>query len=184
MRKRPRREVGQRNTHQRISTKTSDNMDNFNIFMVFAFFMSTFFVFEGFLHLDISLFQLFQLYCLVLGIGFLIPIKLYRKKLTMSYYEYVIFNILTFSTILLVILFKINNSFKGPEYVETYAIESYEQTEYNTMYFLENNEYEDKEYLRSIDQYDEIEVKGNSSLSLYFSDGFLGIRIVEKKVLH
>ena len=170
--------------HEQIHTKQPDNMDKFNIAMVVAFFLSTFYIFESFKQLEISLFQLFQLYCLFMGLSFLVSIKFYRRAFTMSYYEYIIFNILAFTPITISAIFFLNNTMKGDMYLETYKVVRHEQDEFKTVYFLENDAYKEKEYLRSFTQYDEVEVMGSDELSFYFSDGLLGIRVIEKKVLH
>lgn len=164
--------------------KPHDNMESFNILMVVSFFMASFYVFHSFFSLDIDLFNLLQFYCLFIGLGFLIPIKLYRKKLTMSFYEYLLFNLLSFSPVLIALFFFVNNSFKGGTYVETYNIAHYELNEYGAVYTLEKGQYKDKTYLRSVNQNNNAEVLGNSKLSIYFSDGLFGLRIIENKVLH
>lgn len=184
MRKRRKRNVVPRTPEDRIKTKKPDNMDRFNTAMVGAFFICSLYIFGSFAKLEISLFQLFQLYCLFIGISFFVSIKFYRRVLTMSYYEYIIFNILAFAPIVISFLFFVNASLKGDTYLETYKVESQNTDEFKTVYFLENDVYKEKEYLRSFTQYDRVEVMGSENLSFYFSDGFLGIRIIEKKVLH
>jgi len=166
------------------SPPPKDNMNNFLVLMVMSFFAASFYLLSSFFTLDISLTNLVQLYCFFIGISFLIPIKIYRKKLTMSFYEYLIFNFISFAPILISICFLLNGSIKGDAYVETYTIINSEHDEFKTVYFLENNKYEDKEYLRSIKQGDELEVMGSSKLSIYFTEGLFGFRIIEKKTLH
>ncbi|MBL4709516.1 MAG: hypothetical protein JKY48_13860 [Flavobacteriales bacterium] len=184
MRKRSRKNIERRTPHSKIKVDDSDNMESFNILMVFAFFLATFYIFQSFIDIDISLLQLLQLYCLFVGLSFFISIKWYRNKFTMSFYEYILFNFLAFAPLAISALFFINEVGKGKEYVETYVVESFIHSEYNTIYTLKDKAYEEDEYLRSIGQYDNIEIKGNSKLSIYFSDGLFGLRIIEKKVLH
>ena len=161
-----------------------DNMDDFNIITVCSFFMGCFLIFFQFESLDLSLFGLIKFYALFVGISFLIPIKLYRKKLTMSFYEYLLFNFLSFAVLAIALLFYTNNKFAGPTYVETYEIINFDQNEYETVYILKDNQYENKKYIRSVKQGDEVIIEGNSKLSIYFSDGLFGLRKIEKKLLH
>lgn len=155
--------------------------DNFLIFTVLAYFISFILIFEHFPSLDLSLFQLLQFFCLFLGISFVIPIKIYRKFLAISYYEYLLFNFLSFSPLIIAGIFILNTTFKGNTYIESYQIEHRERLEYKTIFTLEKNTYQDKEYLRSIGEKEEIEIRGENNLAIYFSDGLLGIRIIEKK---
>jgi len=161
-----------------------DNMDSFQIIMILSFFAAVIQILACFQKLDLSLFNLIKSYSLFLGLSFLIPISLYRKRLTMSFYEYIIYNIITIAPGVLAILFTLNASFSSPTYTEKYKIITTEHTEFKTTYTLENNTYKDKEYLRSINDKDEVEISGHEFLSIHFSDGLFGIRLVIKKELH
>ena len=155
--------------------------ESFLILMVAGYFIASLIIFNLFTSLDLSLIQLVQLFCLFLGLCFLIPIRLYRKILPISYYEYILFNILSASPFLILLAFSINMMFRGDTYIESYEILDIEVTPSKTIYTLENNAYEDKEYLRSINPNEDLEISGSKNLAIYFSDGLLGIRIIEKK---
>tara|TARA_R110000868_G_scaffold39906_2_gene138503 strand:+ start:31 stop:579 length:549 start_codon:yes stop_codon:yes gene_type:complete len=157
------------------------NTDSFIVFTVLAYFASFFYIIELFPSLDLSIFQLFQFFSLFLGLSFIIPIKIYRKFFALSFYEYLLFNILSFSPVLIMGTFILNTNFKGATYIESYKIENRERLEYQTIYTLEENAYQDKEYLRSIGEKEEVEIRGNENLAIYFSNGLFGIRIIEKK---
>ncbi len=162
----------------------NDNMHPIHVIMVVGYFVSCFMIYNFFQDVELSAFQLLKIFCLLVGIGFLIPIKLYRKKLTMSMYEYIFFNLLGFSTISCALLFLLNASFKDATYEETYRITDIERIHKAYILSLEEDAYADKEYLRIIRDKDNIEKRGNQFYSISFSDGFLGVRIIEKKRLH
>ena len=169
---------------EEIDLPREDNMERFQIIMVICFFMSALQSLIYFQKMDLSLLGLIKLYSLFLGLSFLLPISLYRIKLTISFYEYIIFNVISIAPGLLAILFTLNASFSSPPYVESYKIVTMEHTEFKSVYTLEKNAYQEKEYLRSINDKDKVEISGNEFFSIHFSDGLFGLRIVEKKELH
>lgn len=159
------------------------NMDRFNTLTVFTFFFACLYLISNFYFLDLSTSNFFQLYFLFLGIGFLISIKKYRSKLDMSIYEYLLFNFMSFAPLLVCSTFFINNTYAFKEYSETYEIKHFEHFATKTVYHLRTEAYPEKEYLRTITQKDKVTVTGEKYLTIYFSDGLLGIRRVDHKVL-
>ena len=101
----------------------------------------------------------------------------------MSIYEYILFNFMSFAPLLICTIFILNASFTREQYAERYKIETFEHNETRTLYFLEGNQYEDEEYLRTIGRGDEAEISGSSYFTIYFSKGILGIRTIEKRVV-
>lgn len=182
-RKRPKKIILKGNG-PKIDLPEQDNMDIFQISMVLVFFASSLLTFTYFESLDLSVLGLLKMFCLFVGLSFLIPISFYRRKYTMSIYEYLIFNLITFGPFFLTLILSLNMFFTSPTYKETYRIIDKVPTARNTVYTLEENAYDDKEYLRSIGSKDIAETFGSENLSIYFSDGLFGIRIVEKKRLH
>lgn len=159
-------------------------MHPIHVIMVVGYFVSCFLIYLFFQEVELSAFELLKIFCLLIGIGFLIPIKVYRIKFTMSMYEYIFFNFLAFSTINCAILFSLNFAFKGQPYEETYRVTNIERVHKAYVFSLENDQYEDKEYLRTIRDKDNYQKTGNQYFSLSFSDGLLGIRVIENKRLH
>lgn len=160
----------------------SDNMEAITLIGVIAYFASCFFIVYIFQSLDISVFGMFQLFCFFVGASFLIPIKLYRKKLTMSIYEYIILNVITVAPVLSSLMLIINILFAGDSYKEHYSITSSYMDGTQVYYTLENNAYADKPYLRTINKNELAEFKGTNNIELTFKDGLFGIRkIVSKK---
>ena len=121
-----------------------DNMEGITVLAVFVLFMSCFYILNHFTILDLSAFGLFKVYCFFIGASFLIPIRLYRKSLTMSMYEYIIFNILSIAPLFCSSFFILNDSFSGQPYTETYNVTSAIREDLHTYYILENNQYEDQ----------------------------------------
>lgn len=176
-----------RRTHyhfQKKKQEKEDNMGGVQAFFVITYFVCTFVIFNLFENAEINGIGLIKLLCLLIGASFLIPIKFYRKWFTMSMYEYIFFNVLGFSTLFAALLFVLNFSFKGTAYEETYKIVNIERLEKAYRFDLENDVYKEKEYLRTIGDRDPYERKGNQYLSITFSDGLFGVRIIENKRLH
>jgi len=181
-RKYPKKQIKKRHPNL-IELPEEDNMDRFQIVLIGIFFLSCFACLTMFYSLDLSLFGLFKLLCLFIGISFLVPISLYRKKFTMSFYEYIIFSAISIAPAMLTLTLFTNIALKSPSYVENYKIEHIEHTSIRSIYTLENNAYHEKVYLRSIGNKDEVVVNGSSKFSIIFSDGLFGIRIIEGKQL-
>lgn len=75
-------------------------------------------------------------------------------------------------------------SVRGEVYIESYPIIHTEVTSSKTVYTLKDNIYEDKKYLRSVYNNEDLEIRGSENLAIYFSEGLLGIRIIEKKRIY
>lgn len=169
--------------HKRKHEK-DDNMGTFHVLMVVSFFVSIFIILYQYPLADITILEFFKLICLLIGVSFLIPIKLYRKKLTMSIYEYIISNIISFTPVACALFFILNISFRGAMYEESYKIVHMERGDEKIVFTLENDQYADRVFLRSIHDKEVYEKEGNQYLSIYLSDGLFGMRIIEKKKLH
>jgi len=167
-----------------LNKRKADNMENFTYVMILAYFCALFYIIQTFPYLDLKKMELLRFYCLFLAIGFLFPLKLYRKKFTMSIYEYLIFNILTFASSTFALFLILNASVTIEEAVESYKIEHVRRVDGYTIYTLENNAYEEKKYLRKINDIDLVTVNGENYLKIHFKKGLFGIRIVERKELY
>lgn len=159
-------------------------MSNFTIFMVILYFVSLFISIQFFKITDLSLYEFFRLNFLFIGISFLIPIYLYRKKLSMSFYEYTLINILSIGPFLCSLCLIVNFFFSGESYTESYAIANKEREGNQVVFSLENEQYKEKYYLRTIYDYEDAGPIGSpNQLEIQFSDGLFGIRIIEEKRL-
>lgn len=159
-------------------------MSNVHVVMVLGYFISCMLIYSLFLDAVMSKMSLLKLFFVLAAISFLIPIKLYRKWLTMSMYEYVFFNILGLTTISCALFFVLNASFKGQPYEESYKIVNIERQGKAFLFDLEHDQYKEEEYLRTIRDKDPYYRNGNEFFSITFSDGLFGVRIVENKRLH
>ncbi|MFT6946702.1 MAG: hypothetical protein ACJARP_001121 [Vicingaceae bacterium] len=168
----------------KIVSGEKDNMGWFTFFMVLSFIGSIMFFVVNVYKVDVSNFGLFRLFAIAGALGFLIPIKIYRKRWTMSFYEYVIFNIISFAPSGIVILFILNLTFKSSPYTETYPISSFEPFKRKYVFHLDEEQYEDEEYLRVIYDQDFPNIKGTSEYSIKFSNGYFGLRVIEEKSTH
>jgi len=161
-----------------------DNMNNLTVVLLFIYFGSLFYIVSSFPHIDLSAVGLLKLLCLTLAFGLIIPIKFYRKKFTMSIYEYLIFNLLAFAPALLSVMLLLNNIIIMNSYKETYHIVSQKRISGYTIYELQDNAYQEKEYLRRINDLDLVSMHGSEKLTIHFSEGLFGIRYIDKKELH
>lgn len=165
----------------KFETPDDDNMEGVTVLAIFTFFMSCFYSITHFMTVDMGILGLFKLFCFMVGASFLIPVKVYRKWLTMSIYEYIIFNIISLAPLFCSSFFILNNMFASDVYIESYKVIDIEVDRGKSYYILENKQYEDEEYLRTINNADVSDVKGSDSLKIYFSDGLFGLREVRKK---
>lgn len=161
-----------------------DNMGWLHIAMVLAYFLSIAVILNGYPVVDLTLYEFFQMLCLMLAITFLIPLKLYRKKLTMSIYEYIILNFIGLTPFLCASFLLANEGMKGNNYEESYKIIHIERVEKSTVFTLENDQYQERPYLRTIYDSETFVKTGIDSLGILFSKGGLGVRIIERKRLH
>lgn len=158
--------------------------DNLMGFIVILYFIVTICVTAIFQILDLSIFQLFRLFILTVGISFLIPIKVYRKRWALNFYEYLIYNIVFVGPTLLLIAFSINFINPSPTYTESYAITAKERIDGAIVLGLENNKYQDKTYLRTFSENEDTHKAAYANrLELEFSNGLLGIRIIKNRIL-
>ena len=135
---------------KKLVIEKQDNMSFMAIFAAISFIASIIFFIVIIHKIDISNFGLFRLLAITAALWFLVPIKWYRKKYTMSFYEYVIFNIISFAPTSVVLLFILNLTFNSSPYIETYPISDYDIYEKEYIFHLANGQYAEDEYLRTI----------------------------------
>lgn len=169
---------------ERIEREEPDNMHLIHVSMVMVYFASCIVVLNAFLIADLKSFELIQLICLMLAITFLIPIKFYRRKLTMSMYEYILLNIIGISPLFMALFLGSNWIFKGQAYEESYQIEEMIRDDKSIILMLENDAYNDRQFLRTLYPNEEFEKEGTDNYSIFFADGPFGIRFIEGKKLH
>ena len=106
------------------------------------------------------------------------------KKFTISFYEYVIFNIISFAPTSIVLLFILNLTFNSSPYIETYQISDFEPFDEKYIFNLADGQYQEDEYLRTIYDYNFPNIQGTTEYSIKFSDGYFGLRVIEEKSSH
>lgn len=167
----------------KIKAPEQDNMEGVTVLAVFVLFLSCFYTLNHFKILDLSVLGLFKLFCFFVAITFLIPIKFYRKWLTISIYEYIILNIISLAPLFCSSFFMANEAFASENYSETYQVIDVVVDNGTSFYILENNQYGDKEYIRTIKSTDDYDFFGSDSMRITFSDGLFGVRHIKKKTL-
>lgn len=163
----------------RLKVDKQDNMDVIHIIMTFTWFACNLYIFSEFPHLDLSILGLFKLIFVCIGISFFIPIKFYRKKLTMSFYEYLFINLLALGPLFTVCSFYMNETFGSVPYTEKHLIVDSRQTNNGTLFELENHAYQDKVYLRKVNASYRVNKKDSLYLNIQLIDGLLGFRVIE-----
>lgn len=170
--------------NKKLVVEKEDNMGFMALFAAASFIASIMFFVVNIHKVNISVFGLFQLIAIAIAIWFLIPIKLYRKKFTMSFYEYIIFNVISFAPTSIVILFILNMTIHASPYIETYAVDHFDPYERKYIFHLADGKYAEEEYLRTIYDHNFPNIKGVESYSIKFSDGYFGLRLIEEKSAH
>jgi hypothetical protein len=169
---------------QKIEREEPDNMHAVHVTMVVVYFASCLVVLNAFLIADLNTFELIRLICLMLAISFFIPIKVYRRKFTMSMYEYILLNLIGISPLFMALFLGGNWMFKGEAYEESYRIEEMVRDDKSMILMLENDAYQEREFLRTLYPNEEFEKEGTDNYSIYFADGPFGVRFIEGKKLH
>ncbi len=172
------------NLFNQLNFPKKDYMPVIIAWAVVIYFLSGIFLLTNYSYFVLSVFQFIQLFCFFLALTFLVPIRIYRKKLKMSYYEYIFLNFLGFSPIMLLFALGINYSFKSDAYLETYRIINFSSSKGSMIYILEDNKYDEYENVRTIKLSEDIEIDGNAFMAISFSDGVLGIRMIEKQKVY
>jgi len=173
-----------KNSVKKIDFPQKDYMSSIIAWSVFIYFMSAIIILSSYSYYVLKIINIVQLFCFFLAIAFLIPIRYYRKKLNMSYYEYIFVNFLGITPLLFLLTLGVNSAFKSEPYVETYQIVNAISTSGTMIYILENDSYQDYEHVRSIDLSKDVIIEGNTFFSIYFTDGLLGIKMVEQQRVH
>lgn len=169
---------------EKIQREEPDNMHAIHVLMVVVYFISSLIVLNAFLIADLNTFELIKLICLMLAISFLVPVKFYRRRLTISMYEYILLNLIGISPFFMALFLGGNWTFRGDSYEESYRIEQMIRDEKSMILVLEDDAYAEREFLRTLNPNEEFEKEGTENYSIFFADGPLGIRFIEGKRLH
>lgn len=164
-------------------TDREDNMSPIHFLMSLLYFVSLFLLFYYFGKTFMNLFSLFGLFILFAAAAFLIPISLYRKKFTMSYYEFALLNIIGIAPTLTTLLLLLNFHITFNEHIEKHKIIKRDISKQEIILYLENNALDEFEFLRTIDDEEMHQHPGmySDTLSITFADGLFGYKVVKNR---
>ncbi len=161
--------------------ETKDNMGNVHVVMTLAFFIGLFLLVNFASETVISIWGITKVVVGIFAISLLVPIKWYRKKLTMSIYEFFLISLLGYAPLFGGLFFFTNHIGSDNFHVETYNIESIEMSRYFSTIHLENDTLEEYAILTAFDSRDSAYYKGRSTARYEFKDGLWGLKIVLDK---
>jgi hypothetical protein len=158
-----------------------DNMGPIHLLMTVTFFIGLFLITNYATVTVISTWSITKIFAGILAISLLIPIKWYRKKLTINIYEFFLLGLLGYAPFLTGIYFATNYFTRGNEHVETYKIEQVEMHTFFSDLILENDTLNEYALLTCFDSRDSGLYKGRTKAKYTFEDGGLGLKILVDK---
>lgn len=169
--------------HQKISLPQKDNMGSAHVVLVLLFFFCAAFLGNTFLSIDLSLFDYLKFFLIFLVLSIAVPIKWYRKKLTLSYYEFYIFNTISIAPFLFS-FFLFLNFVSTNSSTKKYKIVNATLEERKRIYTLENSALNNKEFARTFTNKELNRIFGGDTLKIQFSTGIFGITRVDEKTIY
>ncbi len=161
--------------------ETKDNMSSIHVLMTLALFIGLFLLVNFASETVISIWGITKIIAGIFAITLLIPIKWYRKRFTMSIYEFFLISLLGYSPLLAGLFFFTNHIGSDNFHVETYNIESIEMSRYFSTIHLENDTLSEYAILTAFDSRDSAFYKGRSTARYEFKDGLWGLKIMLDK---
>jgi hypothetical protein len=158
-----------------------DNMGGIHVLMVLALFVGLGMMVSIGSITVITVWGITKIFAFVLAISLLIPIKWYRKKLTMNIYEYFLLSLLGYAPFITGLFFGINYYNRANFHVETYSIQSIERGKFYSDIHLNNDTLSEYPLLTSFDDRDSNFYKGRSKMRYEFEEGGLGLKILLDK---
>ena len=129
----------------------------------------------------ISAWNITKIYTGILAISLLVPIKWYRKKLTINIYEFFLLGLLGYAPLLTGSYFATNYLTSYNEHSEIYKIESVEMHTFYSDLILENDTLSEYALLTCFDSRDSSLYKGRTKAKYTFEYGGLGLKILIDK---
>lgn len=175
--------ASERREKLKYKTDTEDNMSPIHFLMVALYFVSIFLLMHYFGKTLMNFFALFSLFMLFAAAAFLVPISIYRKKFTMSYYEFSLMNILGIAPCLTSLMLLLNFHISTNEHIERYKITRREVSNQEMILHLESNALNKQEFLRTIDDEEMLQYPDTYSdtLSITFAEGLFGYEVVKNR---
>lgn len=167
----------------KIKVEKGDNMAGLTYLAVMIYFGSCGYIISTNSYFDLTLFGYLKIFCFFIGLAFLIPVRIYRKKYTMSIYEYIIINFIAIAPILSAGFLMSNQLFVSDISTECYEIVEKKNINGDIHFFLKDDVYADKPYLRTIKNRDKFVRYGTDNYCIEFKNGWFGLRTIESKSL-
>jgi cell division septal protein FtsQ len=184
-------------TKLKIYKHTSPTDDDYNpkkdrsfkiiLFSVLGFFVGSGLCVGYYHYTLIDIFNLSKFLVLFAVLGFLLPLKYYRRWFHFVKYEMIIFNVLGMGPFLTGLLLVLNFTFTTESYTHNYKIEKvyFEgDQEFQSMgVVLENNFFSGERKIVELTDIPPNEVVGKSFLKVTISKGLFGYEVIEDKML-
>lgn len=134
----------------------------------------------------LNLIDFFKIFICTYLLLIAIPIKVYRKKFTISFYEFFIFNFILTTPAILLIIFSLNYFIVIDHSTETYPVERVRYYGKSSMRIvtLKNKQYIDNEAMRTIYNWNEHEFVSNRLYEISYATGIFGIKMYEFQKLY
>lgn len=158
-----------------------DNMDAVHILMSLSLFAGLFLLVNYASITVISIWSITKIFTGILAVSLLIPIKWYRKTLTISIYEFFLIGLLGYAPLFSGLFFGLNYSFRSNEHSEIYKIEKIEMSTFFSDLILESDTLSEYAILTSFDSRDSSYYKGRKTIRYILEDGGLGLKILVDK---
>jgi hypothetical protein len=158
-----------------------DNMETIHILMALALFIGLGLIITFATSTVITIWGITKIFAFVLAISLLIPIKWYRKKLTMNVYEFFLLSLLGYAPIITGLFFTLNFTTRSNYHVETYTIQSIEKGKYYSDVHLKNDTLSEYSLLTSYDTRESNFYLGRKTMRYEFEDGGFGLKILVDK---
>lgn len=158
-----------------------DNMGTIHVIMSVSLFVGLFLLIKFATVTVITTWSISKIFAGVLAISLLVPIKWYRKKLTMNVYEFFLIGLLGYAPLLTGTYFATNFLTSSNEHSEIYKIEQVEMHTFYSDLKLENDTLSEYALLTCFDSRDSSLYKGRTKAKYTFEDGGLGLKILVDK---
>ena len=165
-------------------TDKSDNMSTVHFLMVLLYFISLFVLIQYYLKTFMNFFELVGFFIFSIALAFLIPISVYRKKYTMSFYEYALINIMGLAPVITALLLLLNFHLASNLSVGTYKIVARKDTGKSVILVLENDAWAEHEFVRTIDDFSNYRKPATSAdtLSIAIAEGLFGYKVLKDQI--
>jgi hypothetical protein len=184
-------------TKQKINKYTSPTHDDYNpkkdrsftiiLISVLGFFIGFGLCVVYYSYTLIDIFNLSKFLVLFAVLGFLLPLKYYRRWFHFVKYEMIIFNILGVGPFLTGMFLLLNFTFVTSSFTHEYKIEKIyfegEQDYQSLGVVLENNFFSGERKIVELTDIPPYEIVGKTFLRLTISKGLFGLEVIKEKML-